>query len=70
VKFFRLLRYETSDGVSRTESAQLKEVGLENPALQVSGSYKFIAADGQEYTVNYIANENGFQPEGAHLPKA
>lgn len=62
--------YETSDGVSRSESAQLKDVGLENPALQVRGTISWVAADGQQYTLNYVADENGFQPEGAHLPKA
>lgn len=73
-RFFQSLStfvsYETSDGVSRDEEAQLKNVGTEQEALSVRGSYSFVAPDGQTYTVNYIADENGFQPEGAHLPKA
>ncbi|CAD7083179.1 unnamed protein product [Hermetia illucens] len=60
--------YETSDGVSRSEEAQLKNVGTENEALVVRGTITWIAADGQSYTLNYIADENGFQPQGAHLP--
>lgn len=63
-----LFRYETSDGVSRSEEAQLKNVGTENEALVVRGTITWIAADGQSYTLNYIADENGFQPQGAHLP--
>lgn len=62
-------RYETSDGVSRSEEAQLKNVGTENEALVVRGTVTWVAADGQTYTLNYVADENGFQPEGAHLPK-
>lgn len=60
--------YKTSDGVSRQEQGQLKDIGGENPALQVQGSVTWTAADGLEYTLNYVANENGYQPEGAHLP--
>ena len=62
--------YETSDGVSRQEQAELKNVGTENEALSVRGTITWVAADGQTYTLNYLADENGFQPEGAHLPKA
>ncbi|CAD7083182.1 unnamed protein product [Hermetia illucens] len=62
--------YETSDGTSRQEQAQLKNIGSENEALVVRGSISWIGADGQQYTLNYIADENGFQPEGAHLPRA
>jgi len=64
------ISYETSDGVSRQEQAVLKNVGTDNEALSVRGTITWVAADGQQYTLNYIADENGFQPEGAHLPKA
>ncbi|XP_037939267.1 larval cuticle protein 65Ag1-like [Teleopsis dalmanni] len=62
--------YETSDGVSANAEGHLNNVGSENEAIQVRGSYSFVADDGQTYTVNYIADENGFQPQGAHLPQA
>ncbi|KAG5676772.1 hypothetical protein PVAND_006581 [Polypedilum vanderplanki] len=61
--------YETSDGVSRQEQAELKNVGTENEALVVRGTIRWFAPDGQEYVLNYIADENGFQPEGSFLPK-
>ncbi|XP_065359918.1 larval cuticle protein 65Ag1-like [Calliphora vicina] len=60
---------ETSDGKTHQEEGQLKDVGTENETLVVRGSYSYIGDDGQTYTVNYVADENGFQPEGDHLPR-
>ncbi|XP_036337348.1 endocuticle structural protein SgAbd-6 [Rhagoletis pomonella] len=60
--------YETSDGVVRQEEAELKNVGTEQEAISVRGSVSWVAPDGQTYTLNYIADENGFQPQGDHLP--
>lgn len=62
--------YETSDGVSRSEQAELKNAGTENEALSVRGSITWTAPDGQVFTLNYLADENGFQPQGDHLPQA
>ncbi|KAM7356048.1 larval cuticle protein 65Ag1-like [Cochliomyia hominivorax] len=60
--------YATSDGVEAEAQGQLKNVGSEDEAIVVKGSFSFVADDGQTYTVNYVADENGFQPQGAHLP--
>ncbi|XP_064542609.1 larval cuticle protein 65Ag1-like [Drosophila montana] len=61
---------ETSDGTKKDEQGQLKNIGTEQEAISVQGSFSFVADDGQTYVVNYIADENGFQPSGAHLPVA
>ncbi|XP_034658687.1 endocuticle structural glycoprotein ABD-5 [Drosophila subobscura] len=60
--------YETSDGSKQEQQATLKKLGPEEDALQVTGSYTYVGDDGQTYTVTYTANENGFQPQGAHIP--
>ena len=60
--------YQLSDGSAREESAQVETRGAEDATLRVSGSFSFVGPDGQTYTVTYIADENGFQPQGAHLP--
>ncbi|CAH0558131.1 unnamed protein product [Brassicogethes aeneus] len=62
--------YETSNGISAQEQGQLNNAGTENESLSVRGSYRYIGIDGQTYEVTYIADENGFQPQGAHLPVA
>ncbi|GBP03876.1 Larval cuticle protein 65Ag2 [Eumeta japonica] len=62
--------YETSDGASAHAQGQLKSLGKDESAIVVNGAYSFVADDGQTYSVNYVADENGFQPQGAHLPVA
>ncbi|XP_017010502.2 larval cuticle protein 65Ag1-like [Drosophila takahashii] len=62
--------WETSDGQAAQAAGQLKNIGTEQEALAVKGSFSFVGDDGQTYTVNYIADENGFQPQAAHLPVA
>ena len=59
---------ETSDGSVHDAEGHLKNIGTEHEAIAVHGSFSFIAKDGQKYTVNYVADENGFQPQGTHLP--
>ena len=36
----------------------------------VTGSYSFTDADGKEYTISYVADENGYRATGDHLPVA
>lgn len=62
--------YETSGGIRADESGKLLNVGQENEHIAVRGSFSYIGDDGVTYTVNYVADENGFQPQAAHLPVA
>ncbi|XP_067645819.1 larval cuticle protein 65Ag1-like [Eurosta solidaginis] len=61
---------KTSDGTEKQEEGTLVNVGAKDEHISARGSFSFNGDDGQTYTVNYIADENGFQPQGAHLPVA
>ncbi|GJQ70337.1 hypothetical protein Trydic_g22771 [Trypoxylus dichotomus] len=61
--------YETSNRISAQEQGQLQNVGTDHEALAVRGQYSYVGPDGVTYTVVYIADENGFQPQGAHIPR-
>lgn len=61
--------FETSDGQKREEVGSIRYLGENEALLNVRGSYSFVGADGVEYLVNYVADENGFRPSGAHLPR-
>lgn len=60
--------YKTVNGISVQEEGRLKNVGSEAEAQSVSGSYSYTGTDGVTYSIQYIADENGFRPVGAHLP--
>ncbi|XP_075971130.1 larval cuticle protein LCP-17-like [Anticarsia gemmatalis] len=60
--------YETGNGINAEERGSLKDIGAEEPALQVEGQFAYPSDDGTNIQLSYIANENGFQPQGAHIP--
>ncbi|KAH8266019.1 hypothetical protein KR038_000455, partial [Drosophila bunnanda] len=62
--------FETSDGTKQEQHGSLKNLGPEEDALQVAGSFSYVGDDGQTYSITYVADENGFQPQGAHIPQA
>ena len=52
------------------ESGSQKQVGdkAEEAGTVSKGSYSFTTAEGVVLTVNWVADENGFQASGDHLP--
>lgn len=45
----------------------LRNPGTNVEANSVQGTYSYVSDDGSPLTVNYIADENGFQPVGPHI---
>lgn len=39
-----------------------------HPQKVMQGSYSYTGPDGILYTITYIADENGYRAEGAHIP--
>lgn len=63
--------YETENGISAQEQGQLTGgSGKEGPAVAAQGGFQYTSPDGTPIQLQYVADENGFQPQGAHLPVA
>jgi hypothetical protein len=61
--------FETGNGIAAEESGFLKNAGNPETEAQVAqGSSSYTSPEGQHIRLTYVADENGFQPQGAHLP--
>lgn len=69
-RFFTLqYNYETGNGIHAHEQGFVKNSGHKDEEIQVAqGFYSYTGPDGVPVSVKYVADENGFQPQGAHLP--
>lgn len=64
-----MFRFEGGDGTQAVQEGGLKQIG--NEAGEVSqGSFSYTGDDGQNYAITYTADENGYRPQGAHLPQS
>ncbi|XP_066254022.1 endocuticle structural glycoprotein ABD-4-like [Euwallacea similis] len=62
--------FEAENGISAEERGQPKNANSQDPIEEAQGSFQYTAPDGTPIQLQYIANEGGFQPTGAHLPVA
>merc|ERR1712136_71224 len=64
--------FEAANGIKMSEQGEQKYFGdkeEESYGSVARGSYSY-ELDGVTYTINWVADENGFQPTGNHLPVA
>ncbi|KAJ0179912.1 hypothetical protein K1T71_004503 [Dendrolimus kikuchii] len=55
--------YEQSDGTRQEQLGEINNVDSETGSLRVKGSFTWIGPDGVSYTVTYVANEDGYNPQ-------
>ncbi|XP_057666747.1 endocuticle structural glycoprotein SgAbd-2-like [Diorhabda carinulata] len=60
--------FETGNGIIGEEKGFLKDIGKEDEAQVAQGRSEYTSPEGIRIELNYIADENGFQPVGTHLP--
>ncbi|XP_033210569.1 endocuticle structural glycoprotein SgAbd-1-like [Belonocnema kinseyi] len=66
--------YETENGIQAQEQGELRsfaksaDAESNGAAVVAQGAFSYTADDGTPISLTYIADENGFQPQGAHLP--
>ncbi|XP_062547383.1 endocuticle structural glycoprotein ABD-4-like [Armigeres subalbatus] len=63
--------YETANGIRGQEQGTLKRANSPDTSdvIVAQGSITYTAPDGQVISLSYAADdENGFQPQGDHLP--
>ena len=60
--------FESENGIKQSATGEMRLVG-EEEVVVMRGSYEYIGADGLTYVVDWIADENGFQPSAPHLPE-
>ncbi|XP_028160060.1 pupal cuticle protein 20-like [Ostrinia furnacalis] len=60
--------YETGNGIAAHESGAPRASGPEGLAVTAEGGFSYRAPDGQQISLTYTADENGFHPTGSHIP--
>ncbi|XP_050663740.1 endocuticle structural glycoprotein SgAbd-2-like [Leptidea sinapis] len=61
--------YETGNGIAAQEEGFLKNPGIKDAEAQVAqGSFSYTSPEGIPIALRYVADENGFRAEGAHIP--
>ncbi|XP_035775233.1 larval cuticle protein LCP-30-like isoform X1 [Anopheles albimanus] len=61
--------FETENGILAEEAGRIEDKGTAGEGLRSQGFYQYVGDDGVLYRVDYVADGNGFLPQGDHIPK-
>lgn len=59
--------YETGNGIRAQEQGYLNNPGSQNEAQTAQGSFSYTSPEGEQISLTYTADENGFRPQGIYL---
>ncbi|XP_063820958.1 larval cuticle protein LCP-22-like [Ostrinia nubilalis] len=62
--------YETDNGIAAQEQGTPRNFGGNPPVVPdvAQGSFSWTSPEGEVVSISYVADENGYQPQGAHIP--
>ncbi|KAK0090213.1 hypothetical protein PV325_002283 [Microctonus aethiopoides] len=60
--------WESENGIKVQEEGTVKVITKDTVAQVVNGKVSYTDDDGTPFVLTYTADENGFQPQGEHLP--
>lgn len=65
--------FETENNIRTQEAGDLKKIvneeQKETEAIVAQGGFSYVSPEGQTISIVYVADENGFQPQGDHIPQ-
>lgn len=60
--------YESGDGTQQQQQGYLKVYDANHTEEVAQGSYSYKGDDGQVVSLSYVADANGYQPQGDSIP--
>jgi len=62
-------QFATDDGVFRQETGNQKSLGGAEQASEITGEVSWTSPEGEVISFTYLADENGYQAQGSHVPQ-
>ncbi|KAL0892187.1 hypothetical protein ABMA27_015375 [Loxostege sticticalis] len=62
--------FETDNGIAANAQGTPRDFGGNPPVVPVviQGAYSFYSPEGEPISISYVADENGYQPQGSAIP--
>ncbi|KAK9737536.1 Insect cuticle protein [Popillia japonica] len=60
--------FESENGINAQEQGSLKQIAQDQAGTAAQGSFQYTSPEGVPVQIQYVADENGFQPVGSVIP--